>query len=132
MSLVAADQNDLKAGEHMKLAQKRFLCTCSEDLVPAQEKAALKAELLAAVKEHNMLAFYVDACSDAEMGWTLDSDLKDKLEKEQESRLVALKEKLENARKNDGEVEILDAIVSSRNGARSALFSGLCAMCFFC
>ncbi len=112
MSLVAADQNDLKAGEHMELAQKRFLCTCSDDLVPAAEKAALKTELLAAVKEHNMLAFYIDVCADPALEWKEDASLKAELEKEEASRLAALQEKLENARKNDGEVEVLDAIVS--------------------
>ena len=58
MSLVAAAEEDLKAGEHMALADKRFLLQRPDSLVSPDEKAKLKEEVMAGIKENNMSVFY--------------------------------------------------------------------------
>ena len=63
MSVIAAAEEDVKAGEHMHLSEVRFLLRCPS--VSEEEKASLKEELLAGVRKYGtyttiiMLMFFM-------------------------------------------------------------------------
>lgn len=107
MSLVAASAEDLKAGEHMELADKKFLLLQPDSVVPASEKEGLKATLMAGIKEHKMSVFYEDCC--AALGWPVDKPLLDDMKKSNAEELEQLAEQLNNAEEMEGEVETMDA-----------------------
>ena len=107
MSLVAAAEEDLKAGEHMALADKRFLLQRPDSLVSPDEKAKLKDEVMAGIKENNMSVFYEETCT--KLGWEVDQTFLTTMKKANEEKLKELAEQLEKAKESEGEVEILDA-----------------------
>ena len=96
MSLVAAAEEDLKAGEHMALADKRFLLQRPDSLVSPDEKAKLKEEVMAGIKENNMSVFYEETC--AKLGWEVDQTFLTTMKKANEERLKELAEQLEKAK----------------------------------
>ena len=71
MSLVAAAEEDLKAGEHMALADTRFLLLQPESIVPKAEKETLTANLMEGIKSNKMTAYYEECCS--VLGWKLET-----------------------------------------------------------
>ncbi len=107
MSLVAAAEEDLKAGRHMALADKRFLLQRPDSIVPPDEKIKLKRELMDGIKENNMSVFYEECCS--KLGWNVDQTFLNTMKKANEEKLKELAEQLEKAKESEGEVEILDA-----------------------
>lgn len=107
MSLVAAAEEDLKAGRHMALADKRFLLQRPDSIVPPDEKVKLKQELMDGIKENNMSVFYEECCS--KLGWNVDQTFLNTMKKANEEKLKELAEQLEKAKESEGEVEILDA-----------------------
>ena len=96
MSLVAAAEEDLKAGEHMALADKRFLLQRPDSLVSQDEKAKLKEEVMAGIKENNMSVFYEETC--AKLGWEVDQTFLTTMKKANEEKLKELAEQLEKAK----------------------------------
>ena len=107
MSLVAAAEEDLKAGRHMALADKLFLLQRPDCIVSAEEKATLKEDIMAGIKENNMSLFYEECCS--KLGWKVDQVFLKTMKKANEEKLKELTEQLEKAKESEGEVEILDA-----------------------
>ena len=107
MSLVAAAEEDLKAGEHMALADTRFLLLQPDSIVPKAEKETLTANLMEGIKSNKMTAYYEECCS--VLGWKLDEGLLKELKQSNEEELKTLAEQLEKAQASEGEVEILDA-----------------------
>jgi len=61
-------ENALEKNPDLELAQKRFLLTVSDSVVSPAEKDDIKAELLAAIKEHQMLPFYKSLCEHFKWG----------------------------------------------------------------
>eukprot|EP00949_MAST-11_sp_MAST-11-sp1_P003390 g3390.t1 len=111
MSLVAAAPEDVKMGEHMHLADVKFLCGVEgEDVVGEEEKESLRAELLAGIKERTMSVFYEECCDEGI--FELDEKLMESMKSSNEAELSKINESLEKAKKEDGEIEIMDALLA--------------------
>ena len=52
MSVVAAAEEDVNAGKHMRLADLYFLCTLPADALPAEEREAAEKDLKAGIDEY--------------------------------------------------------------------------------
>ena len=110
MSVVAAAPEDVKAGKHMRLSDLKFLCQCDEGIVSAEERKNLKQELVDGIKENQMSCFYEECCSESVL--ELDSALLAEMKASNEKELAELDAKLEKAKKEDGEIEIMDSLLA--------------------
>jgi len=88
----------------MKIAQIKFTLTCSN----APEQDALKAKLLAHIKEKEMAPFYHSTCD--LLGWPVDEAWLAEMQTANEAELATLSEKLATAEQNDGESEVCAAL----------------------
>jgi len=97
----------------MKLHQWEFLLTVPESVLPSNEKARIKQELLDHVKEKKMSPYYQSICK--KMGWTIDSNLVSEFDTSHAKTLKELDAKIEDARINLGETEVRDAYLAKAN-----------------
>eukprot|EP00730_Choanoeca_flexa_P001187 TRINITY_DN10521_c0_g1_i5.p2 TRINITY_DN10521_c0_g1~~TRINITY_DN10521_c0_g1_i5.p2 ORF type:complete len:147 (+),score=19.55 TRINITY_DN10521_c0_g1_i5:95-535(+) len=88
---------------NMKLADMAFSYQFANDT----EKANIQTEMMASIKEDNMLPFYEDCC--ATLGWSKDDALVATMAKNNEEKMKQLDETLKDAEENLGEVEIRGA-----------------------
>lgn len=99
---------EVKLGIPMHLAQLKFQLSIPDaDGVDAQ---AVKAEALAIITEDEMGPYYESMCT--ELGWTPDAELSARFKAANEKELKEKTAKIEDAKENFGEVEVLDAIVA--------------------
>lgn len=89
------------------LAKKRFALLSAA----CPDREALKAELLAAVKEHGMLPYYEKHLCPAALG-PADAQLAADLKKQNEGELEKLEEKIKDAKENLGDIEVRDAMLA--------------------
>lgn len=80
----------------LRIAQLRFLLSLPEH----RGDAAVRDELMAAVRDNNMAPYYEALCKSLE--WQMDVDLLNKMKKANEDELKRLDEELEDAEKNLG------------------------------
>eukprot|EP00928_Gymnodinium_smaydae_P079379 TRINITY_DN63322_c0_g1_i1.p1 TRINITY_DN63322_c0_g1~~TRINITY_DN63322_c0_g1_i1.p1 ORF type:complete len:390 (+),score=155.20 TRINITY_DN63322_c0_g1_i1:99-1268(+) len=95
------------------LAQKRSL-VLSEDAGPTTDRAKLKAEILAVVKEKAMLPYYEKYLCPT-IFESADEALKGELRKQNEEEMKKLEERIEDAKENLGDVEVRDALLAKAN-----------------
>lgn len=110
MSVVAASEEDVKAGEHMLLADVRFRLGLPDAAVSPQEKEELKANLIAGITKYEMTPYY-DVCCE-EFKWTPDAELRATMSAANEAETARVAEQLAKAKESGGEIEIMDAIVA--------------------
>jgi 26S proteasome regulatory subunit N7 len=110
---------------NLSLAQERFILTCAA--ASAEEKAAAKDVLLAAVKEHNMTPFYAFLCET--YGWMEDEALVTTMKAANATELATLEATIKDAEEELGETEIREAhlakadhlsLIGDKEGAISA------------
>ncbi|XP_055270230.1 26S proteasome non-ATPase regulatory subunit 6 [Moschus berezovskii] len=106
MPLENLEEEGLPKNPDLRIAQLRFLLSLPEH----RGDAAVRDELMAAVRDNNMAPYYEALCKSLE--WQMDVDLLNKMKKANEDELKRLDEELEDAEKNLGESEIRDAMMA--------------------
>ncbi|KAH7937955.1 hypothetical protein HPB49_018174 [Dermacentor silvarum] len=117
-----ADES-LEKNPNLELAQMKFLLARHE---PHNDK--LKQDLMTAITDQNMAPFYEETC--AELGWTLDQGLANKMRAANAAELVRLDAAIEDAEKNLSETEVREAHLAkaeylSRIGDKAAALAQL-------
>ncbi|OQR90561.1 26S proteasome non-ATPase regulatory subunit 6 [Thraustotheca clavata] len=125
--------NDEKKGSHvsedleldistlptMEISHLHYLLHASSSPHAAMDATTIettKSQLLQQIQEYNMAPYYQQLCN--EFQWTLDTELLAKMKKANEQELEALDAQLEDATKNLGDIEVLEAHL-----ARARLYS---------
>ncbi|GAB5568204.1 26S proteasome non-ATPase regulatory subunit 6 [Prionailurus iriomotensis] len=106
MPLENLEEEGLPKNPDLRIAQLRFLLSLPEH----RGDAAVRDELMAAVRDNNMAPYYEALCKS--LDWQMDTDLLSKMKKANEEELKRLDEELEDAEKNLGESEIRDAMMA--------------------
>ncbi|KAB0396020.1 hypothetical protein E2I00_009539, partial [Balaenoptera physalus] len=106
MPLENLEEEGLPKNPDLRIAQLRFLLSLPEH----RGDAAVRDELMAAVRDNNMAPYYEALCKS--LDWQMDVDLLSKMKKANEDELKRLDEELEDAEKNLGESEIRDAMMA--------------------
>ncbi|XP_072797718.1 26S proteasome non-ATPase regulatory subunit 6 isoform X1 [Vicugna pacos] len=106
MPLENLEEEGLPKNPDLRIAQLRFLLSLPEH----RGDAAVRDELMAAVRDNNMAPYYEALCKS--LDWQMDVDLLNKMKKANEDELKRLDEELEDAEKNLGESEIRDAMMA--------------------
>lgn len=106
MPLENLEEEGLPKNPDLRIAQLRFLLSLPEH----RGDAAVRDELMAAVRDNNMAPYYEALCKS--LDWQMDMDLLNKMKKANEEELKRLDEMLEDAEKNLGESEIRDAMMT--------------------
>lgn len=114
----------LAKNPNLDLAQWKFMLTTDG----YRDNPKLVADLMSAIKEHRMGPFYEEICSD--LRWPLDKQLLKELKEENAKKIAELDEKIEDAEKNLGEMEIRETNLAkaeylSSIGDREAALSAL-------
>lgn len=99
------EEEGLPKNPNLELAQWRF--QLSTDKYKNEQK--IKDDLLAAIKAGDMAPFYEEVC--AELKWTVDKKLLDSMKAANEKKLKELDDAVEDAEKNQGEVEVRDLML---------------------
>jgi 26S proteasome regulatory subunit N7 len=106
MTATTSDNEGLKKIPNIQIAQWKFLYHNG----PENQKTELKKKIIAAIEKDEMGPFYVSLCE--ELKWPVEAALRDKLLKINEKTLKSFDDKKEDAEKNAGETEILDALIA--------------------
>ncbi|KAL7986211.1 hypothetical protein Chor_011377 [Crotalus horridus] len=106
MPLENLEEEGLPKNPDLRIAQLRFLLS----LQPQSPDPAVRQELMAAIRQHDMAPYYESLCKS--LDWPVDTDLLNKMKKANEEELKRLEDELEDAEKNLGESEIRDAMMA--------------------
>ncbi|KAG8127957.1 putative 26S proteasome non-ATPase regulatory subunit 6-like protein [Naja naja] len=106
MPLENLEEEGLPKNPDLRIAQLRFLLS----LQPQCPDPAVRQELMAAIRQHDMAPYYESLCKS--LDWPVDTDLLNKMKKANEDELKRLEDELEDAEKNLGESEIRDAMMA--------------------
>nr|KAF6421035.1 proteasome 26S subunit, non-ATPase 6 [Molossus molossus] len=96
MPLENLEEEGLPKNPDLRIAQLRFLLSLPEH----RGDAAVRDELMAAVRDNNMAPYYEALCKS--LDWQMDMDLLNKMKKANEEELKRLDVELEDAEKNLG------------------------------
>jgi len=107
---ITEEEAGMPKNPDLELASKRFLLTLNDEIVPPTEKAALKDELLEAIKKDNMLPFYNALCE--QFRWKHDAALSETMKVEIEKKVKELSDTIEDAEKNLGESEVREGYLA--------------------
>ncbi|ESN93411.1 hypothetical protein HELRODRAFT_103503 [Helobdella robusta] len=99
------EEEGLAKNPNLELAQWKFLLQTDN----YKNNSKIKNDLLQAVKDGNMAPFYEELCADLQ--WKLDTNLLEHMKSENEKKLKELDDSLEDAEKNQGEMEIRDIML---------------------
>jgi 26S proteasome regulatory subunit N7 len=94
----------------MSLAQTAFQL---ESTSPTADRVATKAKVMEAVEADTMTPYYEALC--AKFGWAVDADLLARLKAANATELEGLEATMKDAKENQGEMEVLDALFALLN-----------------
>lgn len=113
----AANKEDVVGKDYypkFELAQNRFTimgeAAGGAAVVSGQDRERLKAEILAVVKEKDMLPYYENYLCPAVLG-PADEALKASMKKKNEEELAKIEEKIKDAKENLGDTEVRDGLL---------------------
>jgi 26S proteasome regulatory subunit N7 len=107
---ITEEEASMPKNPDLELAQKRFLLTLNDEIVPPEEKQTIKNELLEAVKKDNMLPFYQALCE--QFKWKPDTALVDTMKAEIEKKVKELNDTIADAEENLGESEVREGFLA--------------------
>ena len=110
---VVVDDGALERIPNLDLASLKF--TYSQvDTTNTTEVHSLKAEMITLIEKDFMAPFYKHLCEDLKW-WPLDQSLFSKLDKKNQETLKEWDDKREDAEKNLGDTEVMDALIGKAN-----------------
>jgi len=98
-------EEGLKKIPNLDLAQALF--TLQTNQTSEQDKNDAKSLLEKEITENNMAPFYEEVCG--QLNWSVDKSRLSTMKSENENKLKELEEKIQDAEKNLGEIEVRDA-----------------------
>jgi 26S proteasome regulatory subunit N7 len=107
---ITEEEASIPKNPDLELAQKRFLLTLNDEIVPPHEKQTIKNELLEAVKKDTMLPFYLALCD--QFKWKPDADLIENMKAEIEKKVKELNDTIADAEENLGESEVREGFLA--------------------
>lgn len=116
------EQKEETTYPNMELAQRVFTLDCPE---PPENAAEIQQTVLDDVRQDSMAPYYETLCS--RFGWPVDDAFLGAMKTANEEALTKLTEGLDDAEKNHGETEVLDALFAiaqfhARIGDKSAAY----------
>lgn len=119
------EEETLELDPLLKLSELRFALTLPSDLYSDAEKKQTFEQVMTIVKDKNMTPMYVHICTTS--GIAQDAELVKKMKEANEKEQQELDAKLEDAKKNHGDIEILEAKMNTahflaRIGEKAAAF----------
>ncbi|CAE8608511.1 unnamed protein product, partial [Polarella glacialis] len=124
-AMVAEEEKVPETYPIMALAQKRSQLL--NEVCPNRD--ALRAEVLAIVKEKGMLPYYEKFLCPGPLGPVADESLKAELKKQNDEDLAKIEEKIQDASENFGDMEVRDSLLAkaqfyNRIGDKDAALKG--------
>ncbi|ELR25340.1 proteasome (prosome, macropain) 26S subunit, nonATPase, 6, putative [Acanthamoeba castellanii str. Neff] len=107
---ITEEEASMPKNPDLELAQKRFLLTLNDEIVPPEEKQTIKDELFEAVKKDNMLPFYQALCE--QFKWKVDTALVETMKAEIEKKVKELNDTIADAEENLGESEVREGFLA--------------------
>lgn len=107
---ITEEEASMPKNPDLELAQKRFLLTLNDEIVPPEEKQTIKDELIEAVKKDNMLPFYQALCE--QFKWKVDTALVETMKAEIEKKVKELNDTIADAEENLGESEVREGFLA--------------------
>jgi len=107
---ITEEEASMPKNPDLELAQKRFLLTLNDEIVPLEEKQTIKDELFEAVKKDNMLPFYQALCE--QFKWKVDTALVETMKAEIEKKVKELNDTIADAEENLGESEVREGFLA--------------------
>lgn len=107
---ITEEEASMPKNPDLELAQKRFLLTLNDEIVPPEEKQTIKDELFEAVKKDNMLPFYQALCE--QFKWKVDTALVETMKTEIEKKVKELNDTIADAEENLGESEVREGFLA--------------------
>jgi len=107
---ITEEEASMPKNPDLELAQKRFLLTLNDEIVPPEEKQTIKDELFEAVKKDNMLPFYQALCE--QFKWKIDTALVETMKAEIEKKVKELNDTIADAEENLGESEVREGFLA--------------------
>jgi 26S proteasome regulatory subunit N7 len=95
---------------NLDLIQQAFLLSRPDSVVPAEEKAAVKASLMKEIEAGQMLPFYLSLCE--RLHWPVDQALTERMRTANAAREAQLEAAITDARENLGETEHREALLA--------------------
>jgi len=107
---ITEEEASMPKNPDLELAQKRFLLSLNDEIVPPEEKKTVKEELLEAVKKDNMLPFYQALCE--QFKWKVDTGLVETMKAAIEKKVKELNDTITDAEENLGESEVREGYLA--------------------
>lgn len=107
---ITEEEASMPKNPDLELAQKRFLLTLNDEIVPPEEKQTIKDELIEAVKKDNMFPFYQALCE--QFKWKVDTALVETMKAEIEKKVKELNDTIADAEENLGESEVREGFLA--------------------
>jgi 26S proteasome regulatory subunit N7 len=107
---ITEEEASMPKNPDLVLAQKRFLLSLNDEIVPPEEKKTVKEELLEAVKKDNMLPFYQALCE--QFKWKVDTGLVETMKAAIEKKVKELNDTITDAEENLGESEVREGYLA--------------------
>jgi 26S proteasome regulatory subunit N7 len=103
---------DKDLGARMQMSEKLFLLRQPDELVPPAEKAALRTEMLGAIKADDMAPLFEQLAADPSIEWADDGALVARMKQANDEALAKIDAQMKDAEEQDGDLEVYDAALA--------------------